>query len=65
MHESPRIVLAALKFFLGQDEDTGADSDDDDDEGQKAMQPSKADVYKATKKVRSAFLEESEMLESK
>ena len=52
VHSSTRIMLAALKFFLGQDEEAAADSDDDEDEeAPKLVQPSKADVYKATKKV--------------
>ena len=55
-HPSYRVMLASLKFFLGQDaQDEGpADSDDDydDDDGQSngakaAPQPSKEDVYKA------------------
>lgn len=54
-HPSYRVMLASLKFFLGQDvQDEGpADSDDDDDDdgqsnGAKAApQPSKEDVYKA------------------
>ncbi len=54
VHSSTRIMLAALKFFLGQDEEAAADSDDEDEEAPKLVQPSKADVYKATKKV---FLE--------
>ena len=44
-------MLAALKFFLGQDEEAAAESDDDDEEAPKLVQPSKAEVYKATKKV--------------
>lgn len=46
-------MLAALKFFLGQDEEAAADSDEEDEEAPKLVQPSKADVYKATKKVQS------------
>eukprot|EP00890_Picochlorum_soloecismus_P002101 jgi/Picsp_1/2892/NSC_01117-R1_protein len=54
-HPSYRVMLASLKFFLGQDvQDEGpVDSDDDDDDdGQSngaraAPQPSKEDVYKA------------------
>jgi protein SDA1 len=49
-HKSPRVMLASLKFFLGQDiaEDEG-DSDNDDNEGEKKITagPSKEDVYKA------------------
>lgn len=55
VHRSTRIMLAALKFFLGQDEDNGADSDDEEEEGPKLAQPSKAEVYKATKKAFCRF----------
>jgi len=52
-HKKPRVMLASLKFFLGQDiaEDDG-DSDNDDNDGEKnvAAAPSKEDVYKAFKK---------------
>jgi len=52
-HKKPRVMLASLKFFLGQDiaEDEG-DSDNDDNDGEKnvASGPSKEDVYKAFKK---------------
>lgn len=45
-------MVAALKFFLGQDEAAENDSDDDDDEDEfKAVQPTKAEVYKANSKV--------------
>ena len=45
-------MLAALKFFLGQDEVEAGDSDDEDEEdAPRLLQPSKADIYKATKKV--------------
>ena len=45
-------MLAALKFFLGQDEAEAADSDDEGEpDAPKLVNPSKADVYKATKKV--------------
>ena len=46
-------MVAALKFFLGQDQaaDEDSDADDDDDEDFKAVQPSKAEVYKANSKV--------------
>lgn len=54
VHSSTRIMLAALKFFLGQDEEATADSDDEDEDAPKLVQPSKADVYKATKKVCSS-----------
>lgn len=44
-------MLAALKFFQGQDEvDPEEDSDGEGDEP-KAVDPSKIDVYRATKKV--------------
>ena len=45
-------MVAALKFFLGQDQAAEDESDDDDDEEFKAVQPSKAEVYKANSKVR-------------
>ena len=44
-------MVAALKFFLGQDQAAEDESDDDDDEDFKAVQPSKAEVYKANSKV--------------
>ena len=50
VHNSSRIMMAALKFLLDQDEATPDDSDDED-ENVKLANPSKADVYKATKKV--------------
>ena len=47
-------MLAALKFFLGQDEAEAADSDDEDEpDAPRLVNPSKAEVYKATKKVGS------------
>jgi protein SDA1 len=50
-----RIMIAALKFFLGTDEknDDGSESDSSDDDGPAsgtAVQPNKEDVYKAFKK---------------
>ena len=52
LHESPRILLAAVKFFLGQDEASEGDGDEDvDGESAKAVNPSKAEVYNASKKV--------------
>ncbi|KAK9811636.1 hypothetical protein WJX72_007420 [[Myrmecia] bisecta] len=49
-HPSTRLMLPAIKFFLGQDEkDDAGESDDDEDEAPPAA-PSKAEVYKATKK---------------
>ena len=44
-------MVAALKFFLGQDQAAEDESDDDDDDEFKAVQPSKAEVYKANSKV--------------
>lgn len=50
-NSNSRIMVAALKFFLGQDQAADEDSDaDDDDEDFKAVQPSKAEVYKANSK---------------
>lgn len=46
-------MVAALKFFLGQDEAADNESDDEDDDDFKAVQPSKAEVYKANSKVRA------------
>ena len=45
-------MLAALKFFLGQD-DVAEDSDDDDnaEEAANVAPPTREEVYKATKKV--------------
>ena len=54
-NSSSGIMVAALKFFLGQDQAADGESDDDDDEEDfKAVQPTKADVYKANNKVCSA-----------
>ena len=50
-NSNSRIMVAALKFFLGQDQAAEDESDDDDDEDFKAVQPSKAEVYKANSKV--------------
>ena len=54
-HESPRILLAAVKFFLGQDEaGEGGDSDDEGEDGgaaPRAVNPTKAEMYSASKKV--------------
>lgn len=51
-NSNSRIMVAALKFFLGQDEAAENDSDDDDEEDEfKAVQPSKTEVYKANSKV--------------
>ena len=54
-HPSPRIMLAALKFFLGQDQVPEGEEDESSDEEEdgdiKAMGPTKAEFYKANKKV--------------
>ena len=70
-HKSPKILVASLKFFLGQDEAAEAaaeagDSDSDDDEdkpkqgqGTKAGTStgvSKEDVYRAYNKGKRFFL---------
>lgn len=52
-HPSSRVMLGALKFFLGQDSHSGeeSDSDDDDDDDDNgttiAAQPTKEQMYKA------------------
>ncbi|KAL6763683.1 SDA1-domain-containing protein [Haematococcus lacustris] len=53
-HKSSRVMLAAVKFFLGQDKDGDEDGEKDerhgpgsDDENSKVRAPSKEDVYKA------------------
>lgn len=51
-HPSSRVMLGALKFFLGQDSHSGegsdSESDSDDDAGHTmAVQPSKEQMYKA------------------
>ena len=55
-HKSSRIMLAVLKFFLGQDTIDEAGSDDEEgsknwDEEAKAKMPSKQDLYRAYNKV--------------
>lgn len=50
-HASPGIMLAALKFFLGQDlvpeeAEVGAE-DDDEDDAKAVVGPTKDDIYKA------------------
>lgn len=50
LHKSTRIMLAAIKFFLGQDELDPDDSDAEDDDSPKVVNPTKTEVYKATKK---------------
>lgn len=48
-------MVAALKFFLGQDEAADNESDDESDEDEfKAVQPSKQEIYNANKKVGTA-----------
>ena len=48
-------MVAALKFFLGQDEAADHESDDEGDEDElKAVQPSKQEMYNANKKVSTA-----------
>lgn len=49
-HESPRIMLAAVKFFLGQDEAADNSGDEGDDDTVKAVNPTKAEIYNASKK---------------
>lgn len=45
-------MVAALKFFLGQDEAADNESEDEGDEDEfKAVQPSKQEMYNANKKV--------------
>ena len=48
-------MLAALKFFLGQDQvpegEEDESSEDDEDGDIKALGPTKAEFYKANKKV--------------
>lgn len=50
------MVLAAVKFFLGQDEASEEDEDDDNGEEHKAVNPTRAEIYNAKKKVRSTFM---------
>lgn len=51
-HPSTRIMLAALKFFLGQDDKEDDDGEGDDEEAPAPTAPTRGDVYKATSKVR-------------
>ena len=52
LHSNSHIMLAALKFFLGQDTQAEDEASDGEDEAQlKTVQPSKTDIYKANKKV--------------
>ncbi|KAG2445218.1 hypothetical protein HYH02_008686 [Chlamydomonas schloesseri] len=51
-HKSPRVLLAVMKFFMGQDRDDEDGSDkedggDGDDEDAKPKGPSKEDIYSA------------------
>eukprot|EP00889_Picochlorum_renovo_P002999 jgi/Picre1/30029/NNA_005401.t1 len=50
-HPSPRVMLASLKFFLGQDaagDDASSDDEDDEDDSKPVLaQPTKEEVYKA------------------
>lgn len=56
-NSNSRIMVAALKFFLGQDEAADNESDDEGDEDEfKAVQPSKQEMYNANKKVSSTML---------
>ena len=49
-HESSRIMLAAVKFFLGQDEAADNSDEGSDEDTFKAVNPSKAEIYNASKK---------------
>ncbi|KAG2501935.1 hypothetical protein HYH03_000433 [Edaphochlamys debaryana] len=48
-HKSPRVLLAVMKFFLGQDREPeeGSDVEDDEGEGPKPTAPTKDDYYSA------------------
>ncbi len=47
------MALAAVKFFLGQDEAAGGASDDEDDDPEERVAgPTKAELYAAHKKAR-------------
>lgn len=53
LHPQPRIMLAAVKFFLGQDDlADGDDSDEEEDNSNAVAGPSRSDVYNAKHKVR-------------
>jgi protein SDA1 len=52
LHPSPLIMLAALKFFLGQDAKDGEETEDKDLDMEMPTGASKDDVYKAHHKVR-------------
>ena len=47
-------MLAAVKFFLGQDEAADNSDDEGDEEAVKAVNPTKAEIYNASKKASSA-----------
>ena len=49
-------MLAAVKFFLGQDEAADNSDDEGDEEGVKAVNPTKAEIYNASKKASSTSL---------
>ena len=46
-------MLAAVKFFLGQDEVADNSDDEGDEEAVKAVNPTKAEIYNASKKARA------------
>ena len=46
-------MLAAVKFFLGQDEAADNSDDEGDEEAVKAVNPTKAEIYNASKKARA------------
>ena len=48
-------MLAAVKFFLGQDEAADNSDDEGDEEAVKAVNPTKAEIYNASKKVDSCL----------
>lgn len=54
-HKSSRVMLAVMKFFLGQDrdDDSDAESGDEDEDEDKKKGPTKEDIYKAYHKVRT------------
>ena len=43
-------MLAAVKFFLGQDEAADNSDEESDEDTMKAVNPSKAEIYNASKK---------------
>ena len=48
-------MIAALKFFLGQDDKEDGDDDGDDDGAPPPSVPTREDVYKANSKVGNAL----------